>query len=170
MSKCAWSYDASVEFHIVVELVAWYIYIQLLPGVLKLIAQWFHISCCWKVMVSWYPLKSPMSSHLSLECRKIPQLYHLSFSSLHFGHVICMQKRGYLWLLGQLCWDLSAHYSCDRWAPCRCKAILPDKYTNLSSRRTIELHVIVEPACLQFPVLRKRHGHWFCIVKFPSLL
>ena len=26
MSKCAWSYDASVEFHIVVELVAWYIY------------------------------------------------------------------------------------------------------------------------------------------------
>ena len=138
-------------------------------------------------MVSWYPLKSPMLSHLSLECRKIPQLYHLSFSSLHFshgdgvviplqishvkplefrvqedtttlsfvlsfsflhfGHVICIQKRGYLWLLGQLFWDLSAHYSCDRWAPCHCRA-----------------------GCLQFPVLRKRHGHWFCLVKHPSLL
>ena len=151
MSKCAWSYDASVEFHIVVELVAWYIYTT--PPSLK---QQSKVNSS---MLSYILLLEsdgvvipPQISHVKpLEFRVQEDTttlsFVLSFSFLHFGHVICIQKRGYLWLLGQLFWDLSAHYSCDRWAPCHCRA-----------------------GCLQFPVLRKRHGHWFCLVKHPSLL
>ena len=56
-----------------------------------------------------------------------------------------------------------------RWAPCCCRAGLPDRYTSFSHRSTVELHVVVEPACLQFLVLRKKHGPLILPCKTPII-